>query len=169
MITKAFRDLWYIEIPISEIIYEYLELVTISCEHMTYINWKIRMNIRKTKLTYDFFSFPKTTTKPINYWNIVRTRKWSLDACVGYAKVNDLFSSDLMVCTKTLYNAVWSGALELTPFELPEALQPNLKKARVRKNKKVLWCQYRRTSIRGIRKSGRRPLGDRHCCRQKSW
>lgn len=64
-------------------------------------------------------------------------RKWSLDACVGYAKVNDLFPSDLMFCTKTLYNAVWSGELELTPFELPEALQPNHKKARVRKNKKV--------------------------------
>ena len=67
----------------------------------------------------------------------VRTRKWSLDACVGYAKVNDLFPSDLMVCTKTLYNAVWSGQLELTPFELPEALQRNHKKARVRKNKKI--------------------------------
>ena len=96
-------------------------------------------------------------------------RKWSLDACVGYAKVNDLFPSDLMVCTKTLYNAVWSDELELTPFELPEALQPNHKKARVRKNKKVYGASIRRTSIRGIRKSGRRPLGDRHCCRQKSW
>ncbi|MEE1430492.1 MAG: hypothetical protein U0K74_00110 [Clostridia bacterium] len=42
-----------------------------------------------------------------------------------------------MVCTKTLYNAVWSGELKLTPFELLEALQPNHKKARVRKNKKV--------------------------------
>lgn len=42
-----------------------------------------------------------------------------------------------MVCTKTLYNAVWSGQLELTPFELPEALQRNHKKARVRKNKKI--------------------------------
>lgn len=67
----------------------------------------------------------------------VRTRKWSLDACVGYAKVNGLFPSDLMVCTKTLYNAVWSGQLDLTPFDLPEALQQNHKKDQVRKNKKV--------------------------------
>lgn len=76
---------------------------------------------------------------PFIDWGVdtVRTRKWSLDACVGYAKVNDLFPSDLMVCTKTLYNAVWSGQLELTPFELPEDLQRNHKKARVRKNKKI--------------------------------
>ena len=67
----------------------------------------------------------------------VRTRKWSLDACVGYAKVNDLFPADLMVCTKTLYNAVWSGQLDLTPSELPEAFQRDHKKDRVRKNKRV--------------------------------
>lgn len=34
-------------------------------------------------------------------------------------------------------NSLQCGMLELTPFELPEALQPNHKKARVRKNKKV--------------------------------
>ena len=30
--------------------------------------------------------------------------KWSLDACVGYALVHNLFDRSEMLCTKTLYN-----------------------------------------------------------------
>ena len=32
--------------------------------------------------------------------------KWSIDACVGVARKEKLFTSDIMVCTKTLYNYV---------------------------------------------------------------
>lgn len=51
----------------------------------------------------------------------VRTEKWSIDACVGYARKNKLFPEDEMVCTKTLYNEVWAGNLSLNILELPEA------------------------------------------------
>ena len=51
----------------------------------------------------------------------VRTEKWSIDACVGYAHKNKLFPEDEMVCTKTLYNEVWAGNLSLNILELPEA------------------------------------------------
>lgn len=35
--------------------------------------------------------------------------KWSIDACVGVARKEKLFTSDMMVCTKTLYNYVHEG------------------------------------------------------------
>ena len=50
-------------------------------------------------------------------------RKWSLDACVGYARLHRLFPADEMVCTHTLYNEVWAGNLDLSVAELPEALK----------------------------------------------
>ena len=76
---------------------------------------------------------------PFVVWvfNCVRTNKWSLDACAGYAKKHKLFPEDEMVCTKTLYNAVWNGIL-LCPFDLPEALKRSPKKHGMRKNKRVL-------------------------------
>ena len=53
----------------------------------------------------------------------VRVHKWSLDACVGYARLHGLFAPEEMVCTHTLYNEVWAGKLSLTATELPEALK----------------------------------------------
>ena len=41
----------------------------------------------------------------------VKEHKWSLDACVGYARLHELFPADEMVCTHTLYNEVWAGNL----------------------------------------------------------
>lgn len=35
--------------------------------------------------------------------------KWSIDACVGVARKEKLFTSDMMICTKTLYNYVHEG------------------------------------------------------------
>lgn len=67
----------------------------------------------------------------------VSNSKWSIDACVGYAKHNNLFPADTILCTKTLYNAVWKGNISLTPFDLPEALQRNHKRNCVRKNKRI--------------------------------
>lgn len=55
--------------------------------------------------------------------NQVRQEKWSLDACVGYARKHKLFSPAEMVSTKTLYNELWAGNLALEPLELPEALK----------------------------------------------
>ena len=47
---------------------------------------------------------------------------WSIDACVGYAIENQLFNKDEMVCTKTLYNYVDTGLLNITNMDLPEKL-----------------------------------------------
>jgi IS30 family transposase len=46
-----------------------------------------------------------------------------LDACVGYARLHGLFSAEEMVCTRTLYNEVWAGSLDLSVTELPEAMK----------------------------------------------
>ena len=53
----------------------------------------------------------------------VKEHKWSLDACVGYARLHGLFSAEAMVCTHTLYNEVWAGSLDLSVTELPEAMK----------------------------------------------
>ena len=64
----------------------------------------------------------------------VRFHKWSLDACVGYARRNKLFPTETIPCTKTLYNLIWRGELILTLFDLPEALSRRTKgKPRVSK------------------------------------
>ena len=75
---------------------------------------------------------------PFVTWVIdcVRTTHWSIDACVGYAKKHALFAEKDMVCTKTLYNAVWKGII-LSPFELPEALSRTTRKSKHHKNKRV--------------------------------
>lgn len=60
----------------------------------------------------------------LNYVVEMFTKKgWSLDASVGYAKENNLFSTDEMVCTKTLYNYVDLGLLPIKNIDLPEKLK----------------------------------------------
>lgn len=66
----------------------------------------------------------------------VREHRWSLDACVGYARLHGLFEADEMVCTKTLYNELRTGLMPLTPFELPELLKRKRRKQRNRANKR---------------------------------
>lgn len=68
----------------------------------------------------------------------VKDYKWSPDACVGYAKRKHLFPQEQVLCTKTLYNAVWEGKLPISPMDLPEALNRKPKKTSARKNKRVL-------------------------------
>lgn len=82
---------------------------------------------RKTSVTAD---------NPFVVWLIdkVRNHKWSIDSCVGYAKKQGLFT-DCILSTKTIYNAVWAGTVELSIFELPEALSRKHKKKRNRRNK----------------------------------
>jgi transposase len=57
----------------------------------------------------------------------IKTRKWSLDACVGYARKHELFAADKIPCTKTLYSELWAGNLPITPFDVPEALRRTTK------------------------------------------
>lgn len=54
--------------------------------------------------------------------NQVRNHKWSFDICVGYARKNKLFPTDIIPCTKTLYNLLNNNELPLTLFDIPEAL-----------------------------------------------
>lgn len=63
---------------------------------------------------------------------------WSLDAAVGHAKANGLFSSKEMVCTKTLYNYVDSGLLKIKNIDLPEKLSRKTKTKKDRENKRKL-------------------------------
>lgn len=81
-----------------------------------------------------------TSENPFVKWvcNQVINHKWSFDACVGYAKINNLFNKQDIVCTKTLYNELWAGNLMLTPFDLPEALgRKTKKKNNTAKNKRI--------------------------------
>ena len=71
-------------------------------------------------------------------WVLKQTREqgWSIDACVGYARRHKLFPASEMVCTKTLYNEVWAGNLDLSVMELPEALKRKKHHKNTRKHKK---------------------------------
>lgn len=57
-----------------------------------------------------------------------KEHKWSLDACVGYARLHNLFPLDEMVSTRTLYNEIWAGHLLLSVTELPEAIKRKRRK-----------------------------------------
>lgn len=69
---------------------------------------------------------PQTVSRDSDFirWLVERVRdhKWSFDACVGYARLHQMFSAVEIPCTKTLYNLLWKGELPLTLFELPEVL-----------------------------------------------
>jgi len=64
--------------------------------------------------------------------------KFSLDSIVGEAKLKGKFTANQMVCTKTLYNYVDAGLLNISNIELPLKLRRSTKPERVRKNKKRL-------------------------------
>ena len=67
----------------------------------------------------------------------VREHKWSLDACVGYAKRHGLFPSSEIVCTRTLYREAWSGSLPIGILELPEDIKrKRTQPSKIRENKK---------------------------------
>ena len=68
----------------------------------------------------------------------VREQHWSLDACVGYARRNNLFPKEQIVCTKTLYNELLAGNLPLKPMELPEILSRKTKGINTRRNRRIL-------------------------------
>ena len=53
----------------------------------------------------------------------VRQERWSLDACVGYARRNKLFTLKQITCTKTFYNMLWANKLPLSLFEVLQAVR----------------------------------------------
>lgn len=63
---------------------------------------------------------------------------WSLDACVGCALKEGLFTRDQIVCTKTLYGYTDLGLLGIKNIHLPEKLRRSPKKERNRANKRIL-------------------------------
>ena len=67
----------------------------------------------------------------------VRTQKWSLDVCVGHARLHHQFAENNMVCTKTLYNELAAGNLPLSVFEVPELLKRRASRKRGREHKRL--------------------------------
>ena len=63
---------------------------------------------------------------------------WSLDVCSNRATAVGAFSSRDVVCTKTLYNYVDQGLLDIHNYDLSEKLKRNTKLHRIRRNKKKL-------------------------------
>ncbi len=68
----------------------------------------------------------------------VRCHRWSIDECVGYARLHRLFPAEAIPCTKTIYNMLWANKLPFTVFDLPRALSRKPRKLRSRKNKRWL-------------------------------
>lgn len=52
----------------------------------------------------------------------IRNHGWSIDTCVGRSKRIKAFEAEKIPCTKTVYNMIWQGELEITLFDLPEVL-----------------------------------------------
>ena len=61
----------------------------------------------------------------------------SIDACVGEAIEKDYFPRKKMLCTKTIYNYIDKGLMQIRNHNLPEKVSRKLKLKRVRENKKV--------------------------------
>ncbi len=80
-----------------------------------------------------------TNCEPFIQWMAEKLKKnrWSLDACVGYAKLHHLFQPEQIPCTKTLYNMLWVGKLPLSLFDVPRALGRKRHRKWVRKNKRM--------------------------------
>ena len=68
----------------------------------------------------------------------IKNHSWSPDACVGYALATGKFQRSQMVCTKTLYNYIDLGLLEVINADLPMKLRRNTKPSRVKEHKKKL-------------------------------
>lgn len=75
-----------------------------------------RKNCRRPQTISRNSDFLRWVTKQI------KNHKWSFDTCVGTAKRNNLFPDCKIPCTKTLYNLLWKGELNITLFDLPEIL-----------------------------------------------
>lgn len=68
----------------------------------------------------------------------IKTCSWSPDACVGEAIDKQKFHRSKMVCTKTLYNYIDLGLLDIKNSDLPIKLRRNNKPTVVKCHKKKL-------------------------------
>ena len=77
--------------------------------------------------------------EPFIQWMVehVRKKRWSLDTCVGHARLQNLFQPEQIPCTKTLYNMLWAGKLPLSLFDVPQALGRKQHRKWNRKNKRM--------------------------------
>ena len=77
--------------------------------------------------------------EPFIQWMAEKLKKnrWSLDACVGYAKLHLLFQPKQIPCTKTLYNMLLVGKMPLSLFDISRALGRKRHRKWVRKNKRM--------------------------------
>ena len=62
----------------------------------------------------------------------------SIDAICGRAKLEGVLPADERVCTKTIYNYIDEGLMNLKNIDLPLKVKRSTKKNRVRKYKKIL-------------------------------
>lgn len=78
--------------------------------------------------------------EPFIQWmcNQIRKHKWSIDACVGYARNKKLFPYEQIPCTKTIYNMLKKQLLPISVFDTPKILSRKKHKTNQRKNKRVL-------------------------------
>ena len=75
----------------------------------------------------------------INYTvDKMKNDEWSPDSCFGKAIIEGRFHRSQMVCTKTLYNYIDLGLLDIKNTDLPMKLRRNTKPTRVKKNKRIL-------------------------------
>lgn len=65
-------------------------------------------------------------------------KKQSLDSICGASLIHNKFSKSEMVCTKTLYNYIDLGLLEISNIDLPLKVKRSTKSSRVKRNKKKL-------------------------------
>ena len=72
---------------------------------------------------------------------------WSPDACVGEAIATGRFNRSQMVCTKTLYNYIDLGFMDVKNTDLPMKLRRNSKCTRIKKHKKKLGTSISQRSI----------------------
>ena len=68
----------------------------------------------------------------------MKSSNWSVDATVGEALVTGKFTRDETVCTKTIYNYIDLGLMEIKNADLPMKLRINTKPKRVRASKRKL-------------------------------
>ncbi|WP_156560982.1 IS30 family transposase [Clostridium paraputrificum] len=93
---------------------------------------KHRSNSCRTFKLFECSDFIKYTVDKI------KNNSWSPDACAGEAIATGRFNCSQMVCTKTLYNYIDLGFMDIKNTDLPMKLRRNTKLARVKKHKKKL-------------------------------
>lgn len=77
--------------------------------------------------------------EPFIQWMTLKIKKchWSIDACVGYARLYHLFPKECIPCTKTIYNMLWKGKLPLSLFDVPRILSHKSHRKFNLKNKRL--------------------------------